>query len=214
MWKINSGNVQRLTKQRIAKLRFRIPTPSHIIPSPNTSKPPSGTPAARISAPGAPTIRSHCKARLRGLQLPRHPPKSSSLRQPTTTALAEARTWNPATQAADRPESSPDPATPQLPQTWLQNPCYLYHRPIPIPIPIPTPKKAGDRTKYTQRLHSKEMRSAALNKKLAESTKFHITEHAIRSPSLRKKIRIIVWCIMYDVWCMLQPIEWEIVFLL
>jgi hypothetical protein len=74
MWKINSGNVQRLTKQRIAKLRFRIPTPSHTTPSPKTSKPPSGTPAARTSAPGAPTTRSHCKAKLRGLQFPRHPP--------------------------------------------------------------------------------------------------------------------------------------------
>ncbi len=134
MWEINSGNVQRLTRQRIAKLRFRIPTPSRTTPSPKTSKPPSGKPAARTSAPGAPTIRSHCKAKLRGLQLPRHHPRSSSLRQPTTAALAEARNRNPATQAADRPEFCPDPPTPQLPQTWLQNPCYLYHRSIPIPI--------------------------------------------------------------------------------
>jgi hypothetical protein len=52
-----------------------------------------------------------------------------------------------------------------------------------------TQKKAGDRTKYKKRLHSKEMRSAALNNKSAEPTKFRITEHAIRSPSLRKNKR-------------------------
>jgi hypothetical protein len=41
------------------------------------------------------------------------------------------------------------------------------------------------------------MRPAALNNKSAEPTKFHITEHAIRSPSLRKNKRTVCTILVF-----------------